>query len=184
MVVNDDDYGNDLENVHLQWWIEKEGEKVLAGEVDLPSVPYYGTCKRPLSIDIPQNLVSGDYMLKGEIWSKGRKVSYNESELFIAGKDWRDTEVIKKTIYVYDSSAGEQTLNCLQELGYPVKAVRMVKELPRNSTLILAKNSWDDSLDNQSGQLKEYVSKGGRIICLQQDATTFNQSCCQLPWSF
>ncbi len=31
----------------------------------------------------------------------------------------------------------------------------MVKELPRNSTLILAKNSWDDSLDNQSGQLKK-----------------------------
>lgn len=28
-VVNDDDYGNDLDEVHLQWWIEKEGEKVL-----------------------------------------------------------------------------------------------------------------------------------------------------------
>ena len=175
-VVNDDDYGNDLDEVHLQWWIEKEGEKVLAGEVNLPSVPYYGTCKRPLSIDIPQNLPSGDYMLKGEIWSKGSKVSYNESELFIAGEDWRGTEVIKKTIYVYDSSAGEQTLSCLQKLGYLVKAVRMVKELPRNSTLILAKNSWDDSLNNQSEQLKEYVSKGGRIICLQQDAATFNQS--------
>ena len=61
-------------------------------------------------------------MLKGEIWSKGSKVSYNESELFIAGKDWRGTEVMKKTIYVYDSSAGEQTLNCLQKLGYPVKS--------------------------------------------------------------
>jgi hypothetical protein len=175
-VVNDDNHGNNLNDARLQWWIEKDEMKVLSGEADIPSVPYYETYKRSLSIDIPPHLVTGEYMLKGEIWWKGEKVSYNESELFIAGENWKDPKTAKKTIYVYDSSNGEQTLNCLQKLGYPAKSVRTVKALPRKSTLVLGKDSWDGNLDNQAGQLKEYVNKGGRVICLEQDPTTFDQS--------
>lgn len=52
-VVNDDDYCNDLNGARLQWWIEKGNETFLSGDVELPSVPYYGTYKSPLSIDIP-----------------------------------------------------------------------------------------------------------------------------------
>ena len=115
-------------------------------------------------------------MLKGEVYSKGRKVSYNESEVFIAGKDWKDTSAMGTTIFVYDTSVGQQTLSCLQRNGYSVKPVRSVTELPKNSTFVLGKDSWDDNMDNQTPQLKEYVSKGGRVICLEQNETTFNQS--------
>ena len=80
-VVNDDDYCNDLNGARLQWWIEKGNEKFLSGDIELPSVPYYGTYKSPLSIDIPRDLTSGDYVLKGEIWVDGRKISHNESEI-------------------------------------------------------------------------------------------------------
>ena len=82
---------------------------------NLPSVPYYGTYRSPLSIDIPQDLASGDYVLKGEIWMNGRKISHNESEIFIAGQDWNNKDVTGKAIYVYDSSVGEQTRSCLQK---------------------------------------------------------------------
>ena len=66
-VVNDDDYGNGLSNARLHWWIEHEGKKVISGENEFPFVPYYGTDKLPLTINIPQNLPTGDYLLKGHI---------------------------------------------------------------------------------------------------------------------
>lgn len=175
-VVNDDDNGNDLDDVRLHWWMEQEGKKVLSGESSFQPVPYYGTGKQLLAIDIPQTLPTGDYMLKGEVYSKGRKVSYNESEVFIAGKDWKVTSAIGTTIFVYDTSVGQQTLSYLQRNGYSVKPVRSVTELPKNSTFVLGKDSWDDNMDNQTAQLKEYVSKGGRVICLEQNEATFNQS--------
>ena len=73
----------------------------MSGGIELPSVPYYGTYRSPLSIDIPQDLASGDYVLKGEIWMNGRKISHNESEIFIAGQDWNNKDVTGKAIYVY-----------------------------------------------------------------------------------
>lgn len=175
-VVNDDDFGNGLSDVRLHWWIESEGVKVVSGESELPSVPYYSTHKKPLAIDIPQNLPTGNYLLKGEIYSKSKKVSYNESELFIAGKDWNRTATTAKAIYVYDTTIGQPTLNYLQRSGYSVKPVHSIAELPKNSTLILGKDSWDDNLNTQIEQLKGYVSKGGRVICLEQNGAVFNRS--------
>lgn len=184
-VVNDDDHAHDLTNARLQWWIEKEGTQVISGEMNIPPVPYYGTYSQPLSIAVPAHLATGEYTLKGVILlSDGRSVSHNESELFIAGKDWNTQEVYydsttgnnKETLYVYDSTAGQETLNRLQALGYPVKAVRTIRDVPNKSAFILGKNSWDDNLNNQAGQLKEYINKGGRVICLEQDSETFNTS--------
>lgn len=175
-VVNDDDTGNDLSDVRLHWWIERDGKKVISGENEFPLIPYYGTDKQALAIDIPQNLPTGDYMLKGEVYSKDKKVSYNESEVFIAGKDWKDTSAKGTTIFVYDTSVGQQTMNYLQRNGYSVKPVRSITELPKHSTLVLGKDSWDANLNSQTGQLKEYVNKGGRIICLEQSEAAFNQS--------
>ena len=175
-VVNDDDYCNALSDVRLHWWIEQEGRKVISGENEFPFVPYYGTGKLPLTINIPPNLLTGDYLLKGEIYSKGKKVSYNESELFIAGKDWNSAVDATATISVYDTTPEQQTLNCLKRNGYSVKPVRSITELTQNSTLVIGKNSWNDNLDRQTGELKAYINKGGRIICLEQDKTDFNQS--------
>lgn len=175
-VVNDDDYGNALTDARLLWWIEKEGEKVASGEAGLPLVPYYGTFRQPLFIDIPPQLATGEYLLKGEIRSKHEKVSYNESELFIAGKDWEEAEKSKKPVYVYESPAESRTTNIIKKLGYPVKPIQSVNGLPKGATLVLGKYSWDENLDKQVKQLEGFVKKGGRVICLEQDWATFNQS--------
>ncbi len=175
-VVNDDDYGNGLSNARLHWWIEHEGKKVISGENEFPFVPYYGTDKLPLTINIPQNLPTGDYLLKGEIYSKDKKVSYNESELFIAGKDWNNPTDTETTVFVYDTTPEQQTLNCLQRKGYSVKTESSLTKLPMHSTFVIGKDSWDDNLDRQTEELKAYVNKGGRIICLEQNQTTFNSS--------
>ena len=175
-VVNDDDYGNGLSNARLHWWIEHEGKKVISGENEFPFVPYYGTDKLPLTINIPQNLPTGDYLLKGEIYSKDKKVSYNESELFIAGKDWNNPTDTETTVFVYDTTPEQQTLNCLQRKGYSVKMASSLPKLPMHSTFVIGKDSWDDNLDRQTEELKAYVNKGGRIICLEQNQTTFNSS--------
>lgn len=182
-VVNDDDQGKDLTNARLQWWIEKDGTKVVSGESEIPLVPYYGTYKQALSITVPSGLATGEYVLKGEIWSENQKVSHNESELLIAGKDWNNAAKdgnnagkTKETIYVYDTTGGQETLSSLQKLGYAVKSVRTIKELPGKSTFVVGKDSWDDNLNSQAGLLTAYIQKGGRVICLEQDPATFNTS--------
>lgn len=176
-VVNDDDDCKELNDARLYWWIEKENDTFLSGEVDFQHVPYYATGKKPLTIDIPCHLSSGEYMLKGEIWVDGKRISHNESELFIAGADWNDADASSgKTVYVYDPSEEGKTLRCLQRLGYPVKSVHRVKELPRSSTLVLGKNAWDERMDTQAQELREYVKRGGRVVCLKQNPETFNQS--------
>lgn len=175
-VVNDDDYGNDLEDVRLYWWIEQDGKKVISGDNEFPSVPYYGTGKLSLTIHIPQNLPTGNYQLKGEIYSKSQKVSYNESELFIAGKDWNSTLDTRTTFFVYDTAPKQQTLHYLQSKGYLVKSIRSLAKLPRKSTFIIGKDSWDDNLDKQTENLKMFVNKGGRVIFLEQNQDTANDT--------
>ena len=51
-----------------------------------------------------------------------------------------------------------------------------IGNLSRNSTLVLGKDSWDNNINSQVEQLKEYVKKGGHVICLEQDPDKFNQS--------
>lgn len=175
-IINDDDYCNGLNNTRLQWWIEKGSKKVVSGEIALPFIPYYGTYEQKLSIDIPADATTGDYILKGQLWSGDKEVSYNESELFVAGKNWLDISAAKKPVFVYDSSSGKQTFDNLQRFGYQVEQIEVIKELPETSVLIIGKDSWDDNLNNQVERLKEYVSKGGRVICLGQNTEKFNQS--------
>lgn len=181
-VVNDDDRGNALNDARLRWCIERNGEEVVSGESFLPSVPYYGTFRQPLCIDIPRELPTGDYRLKGEIRSAGQTVSLNESELFIAGSDWKDGEELRKPLYVYDTSPARQTLETLRKLGYRVTPVQSLEKLPRSATLVIGKHSWDANLDRQALRLEAFVRRGGRVVCLQQDWAAFNSS--WLPASF
>lgn len=57
-----------------------------------------------------------------------------------------------------------------------VKPIHTVMDLPRNSILVLGKDSWDNNINNQVEQLREYIKKGGRVVCLEQDPARFNQS--------
>lgn len=175
-VVNDDGRCRELSNARLIWQIEKEGVKAAEGELSLPLIPYYGTYKQSLSIDVPQGLSTGTYTLKGEIWKGNEKVSYNESELFIAAKNWVSRETAKKPLFVYDSSADKQTYLGLQKSGYEVTLIDMIGRLPKLSVLILGKDCWDNNLNAQLEALKKYINKGGRVICLEQNAAKFNSS--------
>ena len=176
-VVNDDDYCNDLLGACLRWSIVRKGEVLLSGEEALPSVPYYGTYQKALSIDIPRSLPTGDYLLKGEIWTNGKKVSYNESELFIAGESWREVNVpFKDTYYVYDSSITKSTQNCLRQLGCLVQSVQQIEVLPEKSTLVIGKDAWDENLSGQVDLLTKFIFRGGRVICLEQNPKLFKHS--------
>lgn len=174
-VVNDADNGEALTDARLVWWIEKAGAKVALEECKLPVIPYYGTYKQSLSLNIPQSLSTGEYLLKGEIWSGQTKISHNEDELFIANKGWSNSKHVNKTIYVYDSSVSKQTLKGLQKLGYSAELISSIKKLPKTSTLVIGKDAWDNTLNDQKDILKQYVDNGGRVICLKQNPDKFNQ---------
>ena len=46
-----------------------------------------------------------------------------------------------------------------------VKPIRMIKDLPRNSILVLGKDSWDNNINSQVEQLRG-VYKERRTRCL------------------
>ena len=56
-----------------------------------------------------------------------------------------------------------------------MKLVHRIGNLSRNSTLVFL-GLWDNNINSQVEQLKEYVKKGGHVICLEQDPDKFNQS--------
>ena len=77
---------------------------------------------------------------------------------------------LEKSIYVYDSSAGETNPQLLAKLGYMVKPIRTVMDLPQQfhfsfGKMILGTNN----INSQVEQLREYIKKGGRV-CLSWEA--------------
>ncbi|MFT4224154.1 glycoside hydrolase family 2 TIM barrel-domain containing protein [Dysgonomonas sp.] len=171
-VVNDDDYGRDLENAKILWKLTKDENSFISGEISLQKIPYYTTSESILKINIPSTLSTGYYKLEGEIINDGKKVSVNETEIFIAGKDWLNTPKQKGDIYVYDKS--DKIYNHLSGLGYKVQKVKLDKALPPNSILIIGEGSWNSVTTERSPILTGFVNEGGRILCLKQDYKTFD----------
>ena len=99
-VVNDDDYGNGLSNARLHWWIEHEGKKVISGENEFPFVPYYGTDKLPLTINIPQNLPTGDYLLKERFIPKTKRCHITKAN-YLLPERIGTTRLIQKQQFLY-----------------------------------------------------------------------------------
>lgn len=171
-VVNDDDYGRDLYNAKIVWKLTQDKKIFTSGEIVLQNVPYYRTSEYFLKINIPTTLSTGYYKLEGKIVNNGEKVSVNDTEVFIAGKDWINAPKQKGNIYLYDKS--DKIYNHLSDLGYKVQEVKLGKAFPPNSILIIGEDSWDNTISEKSPLLTRFVSQGGRIVCLKQDHKTFD----------
>lgn len=165
-IINDDNEFRDLQNARLVYEIKDKAKQVVfADSMDVPAVPYYGTFKKELSIQVPASLVTGDYELWGKIIRNGELVSQNYYKFFIADQYYTaSAPAPAKTVLLYDKTGA--TKKAFDALQLKYTAVNSLESLAANSVLVIGENSADASVS----AVKNFVQGGGRVLCMKQDS--------------
>jgi beta-galactosidase len=168
-IVNDDDNFNDLGNAKLVYQLRDNGQLVLSSDtITLPSIPYYSTWKKQLSIKLPEQLMVCNYQLVGKIIRDGKLISENFDKIFVGSKELLSAAATPaKKIFLYDP-VGKTSL-ALEKLQLPYQKISSFSNLATGSLLVIGENGSGDVMKQQATALKQFVKNGGRILCLRQD---------------
>lgn len=173
-VINDDDHGRPLLGAMLTCeLVAPDGRAVSRREIELPAIPYFGHWSQAIPLELPPNLASGDYILSGRVSLAGELRSTNVCDVFVAGSDWRKSAPRPgREVFVYDPPG--ETSAALDKLGIAFRRIERPAALPgRARTLIIGEEAWDSPLSANAGLLQRFIRGGGRILCLKQEAGTF-----------
>lgn len=169
-VVNDDEQGRDLEPSVIRWRVENADRQCVAsGTVEVPSVPYYSTWSKGLSIRLPAHVMTGRYVIDGVIQSSdGTVLSHNDTEVFVASDEWvTGGGKAVKEVQLLDETG--KTARALDALGVRYRRVTDPGKCRTGMPLVLAEDLGRDFWTGQGGALRRFVGKGGRLVCLRQD---------------
>ena len=170
-VINDADDGSALTNAKLVYQVQaKNGDAVFQGKIDLPGIPYFGTWSKAVTLDLPADLVTGEYVISGRISAAARSLSTNSVGLFIAGADSRKaTPQPGPLVHLYDPRG--KTATALEKAGLGFKRISSLSPWPAQiTTLVIGEGAWDKALTAQKQQLRRFVHDGRRVLCLRPPA--------------
>jgi len=175
-IVNDSEDGLDLVNSSLIYELSGiDGSRILLREINIPTVPYYEVHSVPIELEIPSDLPTGDYVLRGRVLEEGKEISSNQVDLFIAAKHWGTfVSHSERDILLYDTVG--KTRDALKTLNIPFVAVQSVDAIKPTATLIIGEESWDTHLNDSTDTLSRFVQRGGRVLSLRQDTSNFQTS--------
>lgn len=170
-IINDDNEFNNLTNgILIYQLLDKTKTAVFTDSLKLQTIPYYGSAEKQISLSLPKNLLTGDYKLSGKIFKNGKLVSENYFNFFVADDQFTAGSItVTPNLSVYDQNG--KTLSALKKLNVPFKEISSLQNIPVNDVLLIGENSADNGLIQNASQIKGFVSKGGRLICLRQDST-------------
>ncbi len=173
-IINDDDHYSDLKGARVIYQLQDHaGTVVLLDSFSLPTVPYYGTFSKKLSLKIPSPLTTGTYNLVGKIVSNGRVISENHDKLFISDAGMANAgSQPSGEILLYDPE--ESTGPSLRQLGIAFKKINSVGSIPASSLLVIGENAANAGLAKHAAALKSFIKQGGKMLCLRQDSVSFN----------
>ncbi|MEP6664456.1 MAG: glycoside hydrolase family 2 TIM barrel-domain containing protein, partial [Verrucomicrobiota bacterium] len=175
-VINDDDQKRDLRNAILEYRLQtKEGREYAAGQIVVPSIPYYGVWQQTLRLKLPTDLPTGEYFLSGIVRANGEIRSTNSTAVFIGGPDWKKSSPPTDVpFYLYDP--GGHTAAALQKSGVAFQKISNLSAWPEKMTaLVIGEFIWDQNLSQHKARLQRFVREGGRVLCLQPNAKTFER---------
>lgn len=174
-VVNDADDFSDLTDGTLAYELkDSTGAVALSGNAKLPAVPYYGTHREAIALDLPPSLKTGQYNLVGTVRKGESVVSSNETPLFVAGSEWNEKQPAPKLrVTVYDP--GGKTEKALEKLGIKFAKLNAINRLEPGGLLIIGEEAWAGNADDMK-KLTAFVRAGGRVLCLGQKHSSFNAS--------
>ncbi len=173
-IVNDDNAFNDLQaGATLVYELRDAGDQAVStGSIQLPAIPYYSTWQQQLSIPVPANAVAGNYRLLGKIIRDGKILSENEDPVFVGNKSiiTSGTPVTRK-ILLYDPSG--ITAAALDKSGIRYQRIAAFQSIPAGASLIIGENGADAQLVKAATVLRQFIQRGGHVVCLRQDAEHF-----------
>ena len=169
-IINDANDFSDLTNAKLIYELKDKAQAIVfADSVTLANVPYYGTDKKNLSITLPAALVTGQYDLVGKIVKQGEIVSQNFYRLFIADKNFAAPIFSSAaSILVYDNEG--TTKRSLNNLGIKFTELSSFDNIPTNSCVVIGENAADKFVATSQASIKNFITTGGRLLCLRQDS--------------
>jgi len=167
-VINDSDNFSELVKVSLVVrLLDKAYTKWMSDTINLPDIPYYNIHSEKISIKLPDNLFSGYYKLEGIILADGKEVSRNSEPLFIA-RDEHSEIPGNRNILLYDLQG--TTHNAFGNNHINATLISSYSGLKAVDCLVVGENSADKLLEQSATTIKDFVSKGGRLIILRQDS--------------
>jgi beta-galactosidase len=171
-VINDAEDGSALKGATLKYELAAKAAKAakgVEGEVTIPDVAYYGVWKTPFSIAIPADAAEGEYTLRGRVMVNGKQVTTNACDLFIAPNTWKTPRRQPGAdVALYDPNG--KTAKAFHALNIPFRLVDGPASAG-NSALVIGEETWNDALSGAA--LKDFVSRGGRLLVLGQEPETF-----------
>ena len=174
-VVNDAESGEALRAATLHYWIrDSAGRSFAPGSIAIPEVPYYGAINRELTVNLPDALPTGRYRLAGVLMREGDTLSFNETELFVADRRFRGAVPAGLRVRLYDPDG--RSAGAVRAVGVPSSAAPAdLRALdPARDLLVVGSGTWDSRLTGDSLALKDFLTRGGRAIVLDQRAPEFS----------
>ncbi|MEO5589367.1 MAG: glycoside hydrolase family 2 TIM barrel-domain containing protein, partial [Gemmatimonadaceae bacterium] len=171
-IVNDSEDGSVLPPTTLHYsLVGPDGRVRLSSSVSLAAVPYYGASSKSVEIVLPGDLSLGRYTLSGHVVHGKDTLSRNEVGVFIAPKP--GTRPLLQ-VRLYDDRAGK-TARALRSIGVVSIPVRSVASLaPSGGLLVIGAEAWSDRLEQETGSLRSFIARGGRVLILHQKPDKFD----------
>lgn len=171
--VNDSEDFSDLTGAKLEVALTPKagGPAVAAQSIDLSAIPYYTAKAFPLEVDADGRF-TGECVLSGKIVRGGRVLSHNEAELYVRPRPFLDSPLPTPKTAVYDPSG--KIVAALSQPLYQLKPIADLSKLGDAKYLIIGEMAL--SKPGAGDALKVFVAGGGRVLCLAQDADTFDPS--------
>lgn len=173
-VVNDADDGRALTNATLLATVrDTAGRVVTTMRRAIGPVPYFQAVSLPLALRIPAGTAPGTLRLDGVLIRGRDTVSRNQIALTVHGVPSRENGTSSaRRLHVYDPSG--TTSRALTQLGAAHTRITHIVELePSRDLLLIGREAWDESLTGQVGLLEQFVTRGGRVIILDQRPERF-----------
>ena len=173
-VVNDSDDFKDLAETLIEWrLIGSDGAMAAWGQQEVPPVPYYGSWRGQFPVTPAATARVGQYRLIGELKRRGEVISRNETPVFVATRQWaHEGPPLQRNVFV----VGDGTRKALSNLGIDNRAADLARLNPADDMLLIGEEAWNEKLAAAKTQLRDFVSKGGRILILGQSHGKFDTS--------
>jgi beta-galactosidase len=176
-IVNDADDFSDLPGGQIEVELRDGSEKTwLRTHVSYPEVPYYGTRRIPVTLQLPAHLPSGRYYVVGTAVSGDRVISENREEIFVAdslfvmggsGSGQATEESSKAAVQLFDPTG--QSAPAFSQLQKNFSTTNLLS-VPESTHLLVLGEGSAAALDTERiGTIQKFIELGGRVLVLRQE---------------
>lgn len=170
MRVLNDQYATPEKNLVVEALLQSpDGRTVCSDQATLAEVPEHARIDKTLTLTIPAETATGDYVVRTRLRRGETVVQENATPFYVRAVDTAKATVTSKAkIALYERSGIDTTKQVLDALGIACTVVDKMDGLDAYDVLIIGANAMDLSFTSEVGKIKPWLEKGGRIVCLEQ----------------